>query len=101
VNTKTSGCVEFSALCKGLVEQGYNYLCPEIGRTRSTDWMAFIFEHHDKDRKIKMASGQADTMDDACAACVANYHERQRVEARKAELLKEPLVREALELFKP
>ena len=41
----------------------------------------------------------AGTMDEACADCVANYHERQRIEVRKAELLQDPKVKEALQLF--
>lgn len=99
--TPLSGSAMFSELCLKLIDdEGYHYLCPEIGRTRSTDWTAFIFAHHDKDRKAKLAEGQADTLDEACEACVADFHERQRIKARKEELLKEPIVREALELFK-
>lgn len=107
MNTKTNnaksatGAVLFAALCQKLIDsEGHNYLCPEIGRTRSTDWMASIFAHHDSDRKVKLASGQADTLDKACASCVADFHDRQRIETRKTELLKDPIVLEALELFK-
>ena len=94
-----SGSAKFAELCESLIENGENYLAPEIGRTRTTDWMAYIFTHHDKDRREKLAQGQAETMDEACSAAVADYHERQRIEARKSELLQDPNVNEALQLF--
>lgn len=96
----TTGYALFSELCETLIEEGENYLAPEIGRTRSTDWMAFIFTHTDETRREMLATGQAGTMDEACAAAVANYHEQKRIEARKAELLLDPNVQEALRLFK-
>lgn len=39
-------------------------------------------------------------MEEACERCVENYHENLRIAARKEELLKNPDVVEALELFK-
>lgn len=95
-----TGSAQFAALCETLIEEGEHWLAPEIGRTRSTDWMAHIFTRPEGDeRRVKLATGQAGTMDEACADCVSNYHERQRVEARKAELLQDPKVKEALQLF--
>jgi hypothetical protein len=95
-----TGSAQFAALCETLIEDGEHWLSPEIGRTRATDWMAHIFTRpENEERRVKLATGQASTMDDACADCVANYHERQRIEARKAELLQDPNVKEALELF--
>lgn len=94
-----SGCEEFAALVESLICEVSEYVYPEIGRTRSTDWMAFIFDHHAKDRRTKLASGQAGTLDAACADCVADYHKRKCIAARKAELMENPDVREALELF--
>ena len=95
-----TGSAQFAALCETLIEDGEHWLAPEIGRTRSTDWMAHIFTRPENDeRRVKLASGQAGTMDEACADCVENYHERQRIEARKAELLEDPKVKEALQLF--
>lgn len=97
-----SGSAQFAALCETLIEEGEHWLSPEIGRTRPTDWMAHIFNRPEGDQnhlRKKLAAGQAATMDEACADCVANYHERQRIEARKAELLQDPNVKEALKLF--
>lgn len=96
-----TGCEQFSELCQKLIEEdGRNYLYPEIARTRPTDWMAHIFDDYDSAQRVKLATGQADTMDAACLECVNDYHVRQQVEVRKAELLKNPEVVEALELFK-
>jgi len=39
------------------------------------------------------------TMEEACAQCVEDFHERARIRARKEELLKDPSVQEALKLF--
>jgi hypothetical protein len=95
-----TGYVQFAALCETLIQDGEHWLAPEIGRTRSTDWMAHIFTRPENDeRRAKLATGQAHTMDEACANCVANYHTRLRIEARKAELLQDPKVKEALKLF--
>lgn len=97
-----SGSAQFAALCETLIEEGEHWLSPEIGRTRPTDWMARIFNRPEGEQnhlRKKLATGQAATMDEACAQCVENYYERQRIEARKAELLQDPNVREALKLF--
>ena len=93
--------VDFSDLCETLIEEeGFHWLLPDIGRTRSTDWIAAIYSHHDKERQEKLAQGQAGTMAAACAACVLDFHARQAIKARKEELLKNPEVVEALSLFK-
>ncbi len=93
-----TGCKEFSDLVEHLIENGNDYIYPEVARTRSTDWMAHIRDHHDHGNKL--ATGQGATMEEACKGCVENYHECKRVEDRKQELLKIPEVQEALGLFR-
>ena len=93
------GCRVFLELCNELIDTESDYLYPMICRTRSEDWVATIYNHHDKDRRYPIAQGQGLTMDDACQLAVDDYRERQRVKARKAELLKISEVVEALELF--
>lgn len=101
MSAEPTGYEQFSKLCDQLInEGGYHWLSPEIGRSRATDWMAFIFSRPEKDAsRVKLATGQAQTMEEACAMCVADYHERQKIEKRKTELLQNPEVKEALELF--
>lgn len=96
-----SGSASFAALCQKLIEdEGFHWLHPIVKRFRSTDWIAEIHSFPlDDERTEKLASGQRMTMEDACAACVQNFHERARICARKAELLKDPKVQEALKLF--
>ena len=94
-----SGCQAFAQLCEALIDEGYDYLCPTVERAKACDWVAVIYSHHSADRRVTLASGQCNSMDDACQLAVDDYNERQRVKARKAELLKISEVVEALELF--
>lgn len=92
----------FSDLCFELInEENHHWLYPNIFRLKSMDWVAEIWTHPpQQEGRTKLAGGQAETMNEACLSCVSDYRERQRIEMRKQELLKEPIVREALELFK-
>lgn len=96
---KESGFKQFAELV-GEIESSEPYVYPSVQRSRSMDWTAYIFDHHDKERQTKLAGGQAQSMEEACALCVANYRERERIKDRMEELLKEPVVQEAMEIFK-
>lgn len=95
------GMQAFAALCQELIDgdESLHWLNPDIVRTRSTDWVATIFSHHDDDCRVKLAQGQAPTLDEACQRCVDDYHERKADLARKRELLQAPIVQEAFKRF--
>ncbi len=96
----TSGYASFVALCETLIDEGHHWLYPVVYRYRSTEWVAEIHTRPLDDERIeKLAFGQRSTMEEACAAAVENFHERARIRARKEKLLKDPNVKEALELF--
>jgi hypothetical protein len=94
-----NGCTQYAALCQQLIDDGEHYLYPEVNRTRQTDWVVSISKHQDHPAKTLLARGQAESMDKACQSCVDDYHKRRKIEARKQELLQDPKVVEALQLF--
>lgn len=96
-----SGCEDFADLCQTLIdEEGHHWLYPIVKRYRSTEWIAEIHSRPLDDARTEiLAYGQMGTMDEACADAVKNYHDRAKITARKEELLKNPDVQEALELF--
>ena len=93
-------CSTFNALITELIDEVSNYVYPLIYRTRSTDWVVEIYDHHDPERRKRLAFGQRESLAEALDDAAENYRDMEKREARKEELLKEPLVREALELFK-
>ena len=96
-----SGYSSFADLCETLIEEeGHHWLHPIVKRYRSTEWSAEIHTRPlDDERTEKLAFGQMGTMEEACAQCVEDFHERARIRARKEELLKDSNVKEALKLF--
>lgn len=96
-----SGYASFADLCETLIEEeGHHWLYPVVYRTRATEWIAEIHTRPLSDeRSERLAFGQMLTMEDACAQCVKDFHERARIRARKEELLKDSNVQEALKLF--
>lgn len=96
-----TGSEAFADLCQTLIDdEDHHWLTPIVQRSRASDWIAEIHSRpgdHEKTRRL--ARGQAGTMEEACQAAVDDYNEQARIARRKEELLTDPKVREALELF--
>jgi excisionase family DNA binding protein len=100
VSQDTASIAMFTQLCSYLIDKGYCWLYPIIYRRRSTDWVAEIHTHTLDDSKSQLlATGQAETMPEACRAAVFNYQENQKINTRKEQLLSDPTVQEAFNLF--
>jgi hypothetical protein len=96
-----TGCAEFGSLCADLIDdENMHWLYPKIHRTRSSDWCVWLRSHPDGNgQSTLLAAGQHGTLDGACKAAVSDFHARRQLGERKALLLEDPKVREALELF--
>lgn len=90
--------LQFSDLCNEISRISGGKVEASIERIHASKWVARITASAMPESAMN-CRGEGMSLEEACNECIASYNERQRIVARKRELLKDPQVREALNLF--